>query len=419
MARRYAKHSDNTEGFGSDSFLDIVANIVGILIILIVIVGLRVRNAPVVDPNAAAKAERAQQFEANLQERERLQREHEQATAQRLEQIEQIELENQRRLEDYRRALANLEQQKQQQRAELARREQARDDWKRRLEQRRQEIDAQQRKQEVVDRTVAETSNEIQKLESALAKAQERLQARLEAQKADTAKLELAQAELRRQKNQFQLTLAKWDRQSAQWESLRQKLLQTKQQFAEPNEPPKQTAKWVHYPSARGEYSEKPRIYLRCKNGRIAYTFAAELAAEAMRKSEHQLNLQQRFASGRVGPIGGFSLSYRIVSRVIGDPVGPQLQTRQLESFSLHGDSDDLGETPERITQPASRLQAILLQRPPTKYIVACWVYPDSFKAAKAMSTFLNQQGYAVSLLPVTKDATMDVGPAGLRAITQ
>ena len=36
--------------FGSDSFLDVVANIVGILIILIVIAGLRVSQTPVVIP---------------------------------------------------------------------------------------------------------------------------------------------------------------------------------------------------------------------------------------------------------------------------------------------------------------------------------------------------------------------------------
>ena len=34
-------------GFGSDSFLDIVANIVGILIILIVIAGIKMSQAPV------------------------------------------------------------------------------------------------------------------------------------------------------------------------------------------------------------------------------------------------------------------------------------------------------------------------------------------------------------------------------------
>jgi len=45
MARRGGK---NEGEFGSDSFLDIVANIVGILIILIVIAGLRVSQAPLV-----------------------------------------------------------------------------------------------------------------------------------------------------------------------------------------------------------------------------------------------------------------------------------------------------------------------------------------------------------------------------------
>lgn len=38
------RHSE--EGFGSDSFLDIVANMVGILIILVMVTGLRAKNAP-------------------------------------------------------------------------------------------------------------------------------------------------------------------------------------------------------------------------------------------------------------------------------------------------------------------------------------------------------------------------------------
>src|SRR4051812_7683947 len=44
MARR--KHSGEVN-IGSDSFLDVIANIVGILIILIVIAGVRVSRAPV------------------------------------------------------------------------------------------------------------------------------------------------------------------------------------------------------------------------------------------------------------------------------------------------------------------------------------------------------------------------------------
>ncbi|MCA8999728.1 MAG: hypothetical protein KDA80_22215, partial [Planctomycetaceae bacterium] len=42
-----ARRTDHQPEFGSDSFLDIVANIVGILIILIVVAGVRVAQAPV------------------------------------------------------------------------------------------------------------------------------------------------------------------------------------------------------------------------------------------------------------------------------------------------------------------------------------------------------------------------------------
>lgn len=44
------------EEVGSDSFLDVVANIVGILIILVLVVGVRVKNAPVMSEDAEAEA---------------------------------------------------------------------------------------------------------------------------------------------------------------------------------------------------------------------------------------------------------------------------------------------------------------------------------------------------------------------------
>src|SRR5688572_30263914 len=54
MPRR-ARQDD--QSFGSDSFMDIVANVVGILIILLIVVGLRVKNAPPEDGDADAAAE--------------------------------------------------------------------------------------------------------------------------------------------------------------------------------------------------------------------------------------------------------------------------------------------------------------------------------------------------------------------------
>ncbi|MDA1013752.1 MAG: hypothetical protein O3A00_04775 [Planctomycetota bacterium] len=53
MSRR---KQDHELGFGSDSFLDIIANIVGILIILIVVAGVKVSRAPVSKPEAKTQS---------------------------------------------------------------------------------------------------------------------------------------------------------------------------------------------------------------------------------------------------------------------------------------------------------------------------------------------------------------------------
>ena len=59
MARR---EQTSEPAFGSDSFLDVTANLVGVLIILIVLVGLRVAKAP--PPSAAVEAEMLRRIDA-------------------------------------------------------------------------------------------------------------------------------------------------------------------------------------------------------------------------------------------------------------------------------------------------------------------------------------------------------------------
>ena len=52
-----SRKKQHAVGFGSDSFLDVLCNMVGILVILIVIAGMRVNRAPIVLPDAAGNVE--------------------------------------------------------------------------------------------------------------------------------------------------------------------------------------------------------------------------------------------------------------------------------------------------------------------------------------------------------------------------
>ncbi len=83
-----AQHpSQNTSGMDSDSFLDIVANIVGILIILVMVVGLRIQRTPPVPedpPELKQQVARLQQQVAQAQQRLDSLRQRRQATKQQL-----------------------------------------------------------------------------------------------------------------------------------------------------------------------------------------------------------------------------------------------------------------------------------------------------------------------------------------------
>ena len=59
MKKRRVKRKVEQEGFGTDSFLDVVSNIVGILIILVMVVGVRAKDVMVVDAQPEAPDGRA------------------------------------------------------------------------------------------------------------------------------------------------------------------------------------------------------------------------------------------------------------------------------------------------------------------------------------------------------------------------
>lgn len=63
MKRRKKRIADE-EGFGTDSFLDVVSNIVGILIILVMVVGVRAKDVIVAESKPAASSKEAEELAA-------------------------------------------------------------------------------------------------------------------------------------------------------------------------------------------------------------------------------------------------------------------------------------------------------------------------------------------------------------------
>lgn len=81
---------------------------------------------------------------------------------------------------------------------------------------------------------------------------------------------------------------------------------------------------------------------------------------------------------------------------------------------------DDLaGEPVEDALQPNSEMQRYLREHPPATATVTLWVYPDSFKHFRKLRDYLHQQGYLVAARPLPEGQPIGASTKGERSVGQ
>lgn len=408
MARKNRHHIEMD--FGSDSFLDIVANIVGILIILIVVVGLRVKNQPVV-----VDQKQNEQQQQLIQQRQQQIEEHQQLLRERAERAQAILAENERRKQEYQQQLA-LRERELERRRDLKR--QAEQAWAQADEQRQKrlkEIHAQEQRQQQIDQEAKQLRDSLEKMRTVAAEAKQQLRKR-EQQRAELVRgIELATVQLKDLEAKRNLELAVLKEQDAQWQASQQTRQQLEAEIEKAFNIRKPVSKWVHYPTSLSELVNKEQIHFRCKNGRVAYTYLNELLEQARGKVRVQGGAG--LVTGRAGPMGGFRLNYRCIREIIQPDFRsePYINVR-IDSAQLEPESDDLGEPILDALEMSSRFQALLLRHPSQQYAITLWVYPDSFAKAKLLSDHLSKRAYTVSLRPLDYEMPIGTSSTGLRS---
>lgn len=379
--------------FGSDSFLDILANIVGILIILIVIVGLRVQNAPARPSAADANPQSAEPQKLWAQEKARIdaanesrRKEHEQAMRFRDEELTQ-----RRRARERRHQLARqYDEQASRLAAESSRRRQLSDDYARHAESIRREI--------------ARLEHEL--LRADVNAAPSPAAGAVAAREAEATLLDAALRD----------EAASLEQLNRQQQSLEQQLADAEAALVRQKAEQKPADQIVHYLTPVSRPVHKAELHFRCLGERVAYTHLDDLLELVRQETRMAPSSGRLLTPETVGPVGGFVLRYRIgrrdasLSQQLRNPFSSGYV---LASWELLADTESLGEDAEQAIAIGSKLRATLADKAPEDFAVTLWVYPDSFSLSRKLRDWLHQAGYTVAQRPLPFGVSIAGTPFG------
>ena len=352
---------------GQDSFLDIIANLVGVLIILVVVVGAQATSSLVSQQSeqAAAIPEVAQTEEV----------------------IEEPESD-----------LA-FEQKSSQLRAELSKLESTAEKFRFdriRLEQ--QADDERMIGQQLATRRHAMLM-QLETVRAAHEKRKQQLSDKLDLQQ---------QAQLQLQAEKIQLV--------ARLESIEKA---TSAVAATRIESTVETIDHFPNPIAKTVFSDE--IHFRLDRGRISWVPMDELVEQM--KGELRLKAeklkQARETRETIGPIDGFRLQYEL--GLVPDSETGQANSRivRFQRFTIQPTNLNGGELMDEALAANSQFLNRLRRYEPRRTTVSVWVYPNSFEEHAKLKEWLYERGFQMASWPLSNGRPISGGPNGFRTSAQ
>ncbi|MBY0588808.1 hypothetical protein K2X85_16670 [bacterium] len=400
MARRRASESAEST-FGSDSFLDVVANIVGILIILIVIVGVRIRHASPasVREQEARLAQQKVEWEKSKQEIDQanlLDKEsHEKAMARR-----EADRKEQDRLQaEHRSAIASKEEQEKLHEAERLRREKILAQY---------EAEAARLQQES-----NELARQLQIAQANRSTEEKAATDRMTSLQSDVQSASAKENRLREEIAAARSAVADTQKDS---QSLLKQVEELRRKLAEVTRTMPATRPLKHYATPMSRVVRKKHVFFYLKGGRISYAFFDELLSMANEQVRGRMSPSSSRIEGSVGPIGAFRLRYtfsRIGISMSEQLSGPVALSYQATQIILKPDEELIGETVNDVFEPNSTFRLRMRSLAADKQAITLWVYGDSFDLANQVEEFCHDAGFDVVMMPLPDGHPVSLGPNG------
>jgi hypothetical protein len=177
------------------------------------------------------------------------------------------------------------------------------------------------------------------------------------------------------------------------------------------------TRQVLAYPTPIGRTVNGDEIHFQIRGGRIAVIPLEELFLLARDRTRRHSGPVTQLADrvDSVGPVRDFLLEYIIETSV--DQARGQVLVRSRE-WVVRPISAGVGETPEEALTPGSRFSvAVSGIRPDTT--VTLWCYPDSFEAFRTVREELARRGIATAGRPLPDGAPIGGSAEGSRSVAQ
>lgn len=398
MTRRSA---DAEQQFGSDSFLDIIANIVGILIILIVVAGVKVarqtNESAIPDDAPAATSEPLPPLMA---EDESSDGTVPSAAQQSFVWDDPFAVDEtaEDSVDDFEAQLATL-------RLQLA-------------ETQGHTAASEEELRQLVDRLESETS-ETQQL-AMLSDKEEATES--------VFRLRESLAETSGQLASYRTTLQSLNqRQNYVSEALGQVALETRQlrETLESLEQRSESADRInHRLSPVGETVTDHEIHFRIAEGRIAHIPLEQLLERLKTQVSGRRGVVMKYHryEGLVGPVGGFRMNY-VVTREASSPLQSLQYGRSVYRMAVARwtivPADTLHAEPlEDALKVGSRFRQIMESTDP-EVTVTIWLYPDDFNKFAAVREFAHNLNLRVAARPLPEGTPIQGSPSGSRSTSQ
>lgn len=391
--------SESEAGFGSDSFLDIIANIVGILIILIVVAGVKVARSPI--PQLALPADSStdrpaenEPLESGDSEVMTLQTLDEQVRSEPLSlpaleassmernvevplpfvvpSLEPIVIEPSRELVEQTRS---LERRLQQTRTVIRQLEDS-------LQQERSDLGN-------ADHDSGQIQVDLARMQQQLARA-----TRDEAALKDA--LKRAQAELKR--------------------------LQA--ELADAQATPRNVVQIEHKMTSLARAVNQREMHFRLAANRVSHVPVEELLERLKGQVERQKDWLMKFHrhEGVVGPVTGYSMKYVVERQTLSAidrlKYGSGMVRIGVSEWVIERGPGLESESMEEALRAQSLFQRKLLSAEPGT-VITFWVYPDSFALYRALRQAAHQEGFEVAGRPIPQGMPIAGGPRGSRSLAQ